>query len=56
MRKQKYVISYLRCQECGEIMPIPRLISAQRENNHIKTMWCWKCKKERDFIENKNYE
>lgn len=33
-------------------MPIPRRFGRFREKNHIKTMYCYKCDTERDFLEN----
>lgn len=49
---RNFKISYLRCTVCGSIMPIPRRFGRFREKNHIKTMYCYKCDAERDFLEN----
>jgi hypothetical protein len=40
-------ISECICQECGSKFPIPRT-KKQREKNHIKTLYCTKCR-ERTF-------
>ena len=53
-RHKKLYISYLACTECGAIMPIPRCYSRIRPNDHIKTMYCYRCMEERQFIENKS--
>lgn len=45
MRKSNYSISNFICQECGNVFPLPRQTSKQRKNNHIKDLWCPKCKK-----------
>ena len=54
MKEQRgnYCISYLRCGNCGNIMPIPRRKNRLREKNHIKTMYCYHCRAVRDFLEN----
>lgn len=49
---RNFKISYLKCTVCGSIMPIPRRFGRFREKNHIKTMYCYKCDAERDFLEN----
>ena len=51
-QRRNFKISYLKCTVCGSIMPIPRRFGRFREKNHIKTMYCYKCDTERDFLEN----
>ena len=51
-QRRNFKISYLKCTVCGSIMPIPRRFGRFREKNHIKTMYCYKCDAERDFLEN----
>lgn len=52
MKKGKlYTTSNMHCKECGAIMPIPRQVCHKRKKNHIKTMYCYRCKKETDFVE-----
>ena len=51
MRRGNNVPSTLLCKECGCQMTIHRPHFRKRELFHIKTMYCYKCKKERDFIE-----
>ena len=43
----KVVIREFECPECGERILAPKHKRSEKE--HIKTMWCWKCKAERDF-------
>ena len=45
-------VSTLHCLSCGASMPIPRRIGRLREKNHIKTMWCYRCRRKSQFIEN----
>ena len=49
-------ISELRCEECGELFPIPRMMHKRREEGHIKDLWCYRCKKITKFKENTNNE
>lgn len=48
------IISYLKCTECNEKIPIPRKRGQMRENGHIKHMYCPYCKKITPFIEDKD--
>lgn len=41
----------LKCPICGNVFPIFRKQSNLKEKGHKKKLWCWKCKKERNFIE-----
>ena len=50
-RRTKRFYSTLICQSCGLKMTIPRPRAQKRKEGHIKTMYCAKCKKTRDFIE-----
>lgn len=38
-----------RCPECGELMTAPK--KRNTAIGHIKTMWCWRCKEMRDFVQ-----
>ena len=51
-RGKCYLKSCLICLKCGCKMPILRRMDALRGKNHIKTMYCFCCKTEGDFIEN----
>lgn len=51
---RKMYISQLRCLECNLIMPIPRKKARPREHGHIKTMYCARCQKITDFVENED--
>ena len=51
MRKTSFLLSSLKCQECGNEISIPRRLDRVRKKGHIKTMYCPYCQKERDFEE-----
>lgn len=53
MKKQEMVISNLKCQECGNILTVPRKRAKQREDGHIKHMFCPYCKDIKPFEEDK---
>lgn len=53
MKIKPYILSDLRCPVCNTVIQIPRFKNSLRPKNHIKTMYCWKCKEERDFLEMK---
>ena len=55
MRKRSDMyVSELRCTECGAVFPIMRRNGKRREKDHIKDLWCFRCKKITKFLENKN--
>jgi hypothetical protein len=56
MKRKHFVISNFICQSCGTEMPLPRCHGQQRENGHIKDIWCPVCKKESKFKEIKYKE
>ena len=45
MKRQKYVISYFICPECGKSFPLPRKRSKKRDKGHIKDLFCVFCGK-----------
>ncbi len=52
--KTKTILTNLKCLECGNIQPIQRRKSLQKKIGHIKTMYCYKCKKRTQFYELKD--
>lgn len=54
MKRQATIISELRCSKCGCIMPIPRKRGQLRADNHIKHMYCPRCKEIQAFVEHTN--
>lgn len=50
-RHKYFTVSDFVCQECGEIIPLPRLKAEQRENGHVKDLYCPTCKKMSKFKE-----
>lgn len=52
MKKKRFMTqSDLVCTICGNKTPIMRNKSYAREKNHIKTIYCFYCKKETDMKE-----
>jgi len=54
MKRKSFVISYFICQKCNNTFPLPRFKNSQRENGHIKDIWCPWCKDESKFLEIKD--
>lgn len=54
MKRKNYVISYFICKKCENLFPLPRLKNHQRENGHVKDIWCPYCKQESKFLEIKD--
>ena len=51
MRKRRYyTLRRFRCPECGAVLTATKHI-ARTGDGHVKTMWCFTCKMERDFIQ-----
>ena len=51
MRKQKFMITHFYCNDCGTEIPLPRRIGRMRERDHVKDIWCPKCKAIKKFTE-----
>lgn len=52
LRGQRYTFFKCTCEGCtANKIQLPRKKGDMREKGHIKTMWCYKCKKETDHIE-----
>lgn len=43
-------IRTFRCPECGAVMSAPKY-KARTNAGHVKTMYCYRCKADRDFIQ-----
>lgn len=54
MRTGQVEQTRLECPECGSIMPIMRKRGKQKEEGHIKHMYCFKCKEVVGFVEIKD--
>ena len=52
--RRNFKISYLLCPDCSHQFPIPRKNRDQRENNHIKDLYCPFCKKKQKMKEIKH--
>lgn len=44
MARYKTVTTELMCLNCGTMLPISRKSHKQKEKNHLKDIWCYKCK------------
>ena len=51
MKRKNYVQSIFVCKECGMNIPLPRIHGRQREKNHVKDIYCPRCKKVSKFKE-----
>ena len=51
----RYTISKFTCPECGKSMYVSRPMGKQRENGHIKDLWCYGCKRLRKMRERKDW-
>lgn len=54
-RKHSTTISSFKCPDCGFNMFVPRSRGYMREDNHIKDLWCPRCKETKKMTESKNY-
>ena len=50
MPKRASLLRYFKCSWCGAIATAPRT-HGKTHAGHIKTMWCYVCKRERDFVQ-----
>lgn len=48
-RKDKVHFRLFCCPVCCETITIPK--RRKTAVGHVKTMWCWKCRTVRDFIQ-----
>lgn len=49
MKKRPFALRYFKCPECGAIQTATKKLSLMSEKGHIKTMYCFSCKKKRQF-------
>lgn len=50
IRKQRWRVRYFKCPVCGTVVTATKM-DGLSPPGHIKTMYCWKCKEERDHIQ-----
>ena len=50
MPKRASLLRYFKCSWCGAIATAPRT-HGKTHAGHVKTMWCYVCKRERDFVQ-----
>lgn len=52
MTRRNYTISEFYCTRCGtKGMPLARKMGKQRENGHLKKIYCLHCKMETNHVE-----
>lgn len=52
VRGRHFTISQFKCTQCGNIgIPISRKQSRQREQGHLKKLYCIYCKEETNHVE-----
>lgn len=57
MARDYFTISDFYCTCCGNKgMPIPRKMSRQREEGHLKKMYCIHCKRDTNHLEFRGFE
>lgn len=44
-------IRIFECPVCGKRTHAPKYMAAKTNIGHVKTMYCWGCKEERDLIQ-----
>jgi len=52
-RKTKTKPTYLECENCKNVVTIQRRLSKMHGHNHVKHMYCYKCKQVTPHIEKK---
>ena len=50
-KKRHFQLREFCCPVCCEIILIPKSSGRMTGIGHMKTMWCWKCRTIRDFIQ-----
>lgn len=50
-RQSFHTISSFVCEDCGGVMPLPRIHGKQRAKGHIKDVYCPICKEVKKFKE-----
>lgn len=50
-KNQKMTYSKLNCENCGNLIKIPRFRGKWREEGHVKHMYCYKCQEITAHIE-----
>lgn len=50
IRKNQWRLRYFKCPECGTVTTAPKTDGLSHVG-HIKTMWCYVCKADRDHVQ-----
>ena len=51
MKKRNVTLRRFKCPVCKTIQTAPKTSAQRTPDGHIKTMWCYWCKAERQFIQ-----
>lgn len=51
MKRRPVFMRYFECEECKERTTAPKKANKKTSEGHIKTMWCWKCKDVKNFVQ-----
>lgn len=51
MKKVSKVGRRFKCPCCGTVMTMPKSQSYMTKEGHIKTFWCYVCKKNMNFVQ-----
>ncbi len=50
MKRRKCLLRYFKCPTCGSMFTAP-IARKSTHAMHVKTMYCYVCKTERDFLQ-----
>lgn len=56
MRRRAFTISTFVCEECGMEIQLPRMKAKQREQNHIKDIFCVRCGETQKHLEKREFD
>ena len=52
IKMNNFSISYFHCPDCDMVMSVPRFDHRRREKDHIKDLYCPRCKGVKKMVEN----
>jgi ribosomal protein L33 len=53
---RNFTISKFLCTQCNNETFLPRKASQQRERNHLKKIYCIKCRDEMNHVEKREFD
>lgn len=51
MKQSPVTLHTFRCTTCGAVMTLPKKLGRLHRSGHVKTMYCYVCRRVRDFTE-----